>query len=190
MNNKTLSIVRWWRIDAVGLLALPLVTTLCYAGLIYPAIGNRRAYEELKPQVTQGAQQVHDARTSFDSLKAELERTQAQLEDLPLRLEPSSRVNSRLAGIADLAAEIGLEVHQLLPDSASSGQRYDVVPIVLTGSGDYAQVTRFISRVHDNFADISVVGFALSSADPSAQVAQFDIGLAWYTLPAIGLVEN
>lgn len=190
MNKKSLSITRWWRIDAVGLLALSLVTALCYAGLIYPTIDNRRAYEELQPQVTDRTQQVHDAQSSFESLKAELERTQVLLESLPLRLESSSRVNSRLAGIADLASEIGLEVHQLLPDSASSGQRYDVVPIILTGSGDYAQVTQFMRRVHDSFADIAVVGFALSSVNPSAQVAQFDIGLAWYTLPAIGFAEK
>jgi Tfp pilus assembly protein PilO len=190
MNKKPPSFTRWWRIDAVGIIALALVTVLCYAALIRPSISNQLAYEQLKPQATERTQQVQDARSSLTSLQAELDRTRVELQDLPLRLESSTRVNSRLAGIAELAAEMGLEVHQLLPDSVSAGQRYDVVPIVLTGSGDYARVTRFMRRVNDDFADVAVVGFALTSVNPTAQSASFDIGLAWYTLPAIGLVEN
>ncbi len=190
MNNKTPSISRWWRIDAVGLVALTLVTALCYAGLIYPAIGNRRAYEQLQPQVIQRTQEVHDARTSLATLQDNLDRSRTQLEGLPLRLESASGVNRRLAYLAELASEVGLEVHKMLPDSVRAGRRYDIVPIILSGSGDFAQVNHFMRSVHDNFADIAVVGFNLSSDNPGAQKARFDIGLAWYTLPVMGLVEN
>lgn len=190
MSSMIQSIKRWWGIDAVGLLSLALVTALCYAVLIYPAVDNRRSYEQLQPQVAERAGEVERARASLASLQNNLEQTQFQLEDLPLRLESAAGVNSRLASLAELASNVGLDVHQMLPDTARAGQRYDIVPIILSGSGDYAQVTQFMHDVHDRFADVAVVGFDLAAETSGSQTARFDIGLAWYTLPVMGFVEN
>ena len=190
MSNKTPSITRWWRIDAMGLLALALVTGACYAGLIAPTISHQQTYEQIQPQVVQRTEEVQDARASLADLHEYLDQTQADLQDLPLRLKSSSGVNSRLAQLSEMASEVGLEIHQMMPDSVRAGQRYDIVPIVLSGAGDFAQVTRFMQRVHDNYADIAVVGFTLASESTATAQARFDIGLAWYTLPVMGLVEN
>ncbi len=190
MNNMTQSLARWWRIDAVGVLALAAATAVCYVGFIMPAVDNREAYDRLQPQVAQRTEQVQSAHVSLASLQADLARSHTQLEDLPLRLEPSSGVNRRLAYLAELASQVGLEVHKMLPDSVRGGQRYDIVPIVLSGSGNYEQVTDFMRRVHESYADIAVVGFDLTSDNAAEQTARFNIGLAWYTLPVMGLVEN
>lgn len=189
-RKQSILISRWWRIDAAGILACAVVTSLCFVTLVRPTTGNRHAYEQLQPQVTQREHDVQDARATLASLQNDLDKTKVQLHGLPLRLESSSQVNSRLARLAELAAQAGLDVYQILPDTTRAGQRYDVVPIVLSGGGDYVKVTRFMRDVHDNFADIAVVGFDLGTDTQGALRARFDIGLAWYTLPVMGFVEN
>lgn len=199
MSKPHAGIARDWRIDALGITACVLVTAVCYFALIRPVSSNRQAYAQLQPRVTQRAQAVKDAKAKLAALRVELDGTKKQLADLPLRLESASRINSRLAGLAELASEMGIEVHQIKPDPARAGKRYDVVSIALSGSGDYGQVTRFMRRVHDDFADTAIVKFDLESGGSggsegsggsNARAARFDIGLAWYTLPAMGLVEN
>lgn len=190
MSNRFDFILQNWRIDLMGITACVLVSGVCYAGLIRPVNSNRLAYAQLQPQLTERAQAVKEAKASLAALQSELDATKKQLSDLPLQLEPSTRVNSRLARLTDLAAEMGIEVHQVQPDPARAGKRYDVVQIALSGSGDYGQVTRFMRRVHDTFADTAIVTFDLKSGGAAVAAAQFDIGLAWYTLPAMGFVNN
>jgi Tfp pilus assembly protein PilO len=181
---------RYLQIDVAGVVVCALVTAACYFTLLRPVSINSQSYAQLQPQVSRQAQAVKDARAALASLQAELDSTRRQLADLPLHLEPSSQVNSRLANLTELASKIGIEVHQIQPEPARAGKRYDIVSIDLAGSGDYGQVTHFMRLLHDRFADIAVVNFELKSGGPVATDAQFDIGLAWYTLPALGLVEN
>lgn len=190
MSSRYDFLTRNWRIDLLGITACALVTVVCYVALIRPVSGNRLAYARLQPQLAERAQAVKDAKARLAVLQSELNETKKQLAGLPLRLEPSSRINSRLAQLTDLAAEVGIEVHQLQPDPARAGKRYDVVEIALSGSGDYGQVTRFMRRLHDTFADTAIVEFDLKSGGATVTAARFDIGLAWYTLPALGFVEN
>ena len=184
------SILRWWRIDAVGVLVCAAVTGLCFVTLVQPTIGNRCAYEQLQPQVAQRERDVQNARSTLLSLQSDLDKTRTQLVSLPLRLESASQVNSRMAGLTEMASRAGLDVHQILPDTTREGRRYDIVPIVLSGGGDYVKVTRFMREVHEHFADIAVVGFDLGTQAPGEDAARFNIGLAWYTLPAMGFVGN
>ncbi len=190
MNNKTASITRWWRIDAAGFGAFVLITGLAYLVLIRPVWLVQAESDRLVPQMSQKQESLRDARASLAELRKDLDDTRAELQDLPLRLESSTQVNSRLATLADLAAHAGLEVHQMLPNQSRNGERYDTVPIKLSGSGDYRKVTLFMRDVHEHFADIAIVGFSLSAGNAPQGQAQFDIGLAWYTVPALGYVEN
>lgn len=190
MNKYYETLARNWYIDVLGITVCAALTGLCYIALIRPVTLNRVAYAQLQPQLAERAQAVKKAKARLTALQTELEVTKTQLADLPLRLEPSSRVNNRLAQLTDLAAEMGIEVHQVQPDPARAGKRYDVVEITLSGSGDYGQVTHFMRGVHDTFADTAIVEFDLKSAGTTVSAAQFNIGLAWYTLPAMGFVEN
>lgn len=190
MKHAASDILRWWRIDAGGVVGCALVTAACYYALIQPAIQSRETYDALRPEVASRSQALRDARETASNLQAELDRITTELAQVPLKLESSSRVNSRLAGLAELASDHELELHQLLPDAMRSGDRYDVVPIFLSGNGDYTQITGFMKRVNEQFADVAVIGFDLQSQGKPDQPAKFDIGLAWYTLPAMGYVEK
>lgn len=190
MKQPVTQWARWWRIDLAGLGACALVSALGYFGLVRPALNHQQTYKQLVPKVAERSDELARARADLKTMQDQLEQTGARLDALPLRLEQASRVNSRVARLADLASEMGLEVHEMLPDKARSGKRYDVVPISLSGAGDYNHVTRFMQRVHDSFADIAVMRFDLASDNPGSDDATFDIDLAWYTLPAMGMAEN
>lgn len=190
MNRNGTSWMRWWPIDAAGLLVCVLIGVLGFYSLVRPTFINQLTYERLQPQVTERTQQLTAIRSEVLSIEKQLSGMQAQLEALPLRLEQSSRVNTRLARLADLATDTGLVVYQMLPDKTRAGERYNIVPIALSGSGDYNHVTGYMRRIHDTFADMAIVRFDMTSDNPDKADASFDIYLAWYTLPSMGMVEN
>ncbi len=190
MNNKSVWIASWWRIDAVGVSVCLLITGLAYLTLVRPVWLVQEESGRLAPLLSQKQETVRAARASLVELRKSLEDTRLELEDLPLRLESATQVNSRLAKLADLASQAGLELHQMLPEKTRRGERYNTVPIKLSGAGDYRKVTRFMRDIHENFADIAIEGFDLSSGDTVRGRASFDLGLAWYTVPALGYVEN
>ena len=190
MNKQPHPLLQGWRIHVVGAMACLVATGLIYVMLISPAIRMQQEHERLMPTVTQKEEALLAARSSLTALKKELEQTQTQVHELPLRLDSASQVNSRLARIADLAASTGLEVHAMQPKDTWSSDRYDTVPIGISGEGDYHQVTSFMREVHERFADIAVIDFTLKSRTSTTGRAEFNIGLAWYTMPAMGMVEN
>lgn len=190
MNDKLALMFRWWRIDAIGLAACLSVTFVAYLTLVRPGFNEHAESNRLRSQLAEKSVAVADARKSLAALRTSLDQTLAAVQELPLRLEPAAQVNRRLAQLADLAVEVGLELHQMQPDPARAGDRYDVVPIVLSGAGDYRRVTKYIRRIHDSFADIAVVDFDLTSGNAGDKQTRFDLGLAWYTMPALGRVEE
>lgn len=190
MNSQLNSMLRGWRLDAAALLACALVTLLMYVVLIRPVVNAQNEYARLLPERSEKEQTLRTAQASLNTMREQLESAREQVEQLPLRLESSAQVNTRLARLAEMAAEAGLELHEMRPSEVWAGDRYDTVPIVLSGSGNYRNVTTFMRNVHEQFADTAVVGFDLSSGGATKGQATFGVGLAWYTMPAMGFVEN
>jgi hypothetical protein len=107
-----------------------------------------------------------------------------RLVESPLRLQPVSAVNQRLALITELASEQKLKLNEIQPGKAVHGNHYDTVPILITGSGNYRTVAAFLHRLHTTFPDTGVSAFSLSGspATPDA-AATFRFSLAWYAAP-------
>lgn len=190
MSHKLSGMLKGWRIHVAGAAACTAVTAMMYAFLIYPVVQMQEEYARLSPTLSEKEEALRTARTSLSNIKSDLERTRAEVMELPLRLDSSAQVNSRLARIAELADQQGLELHAMQPKDPWGGDRYDMVPISLTGQGDYRKVTGFMREIHKQFADIAVIDFSLTSAGAGSDEAQFGIGLAWYTMPVLGMVEN
>ncbi len=179
-----------WKVDLAGVIGCVVITMVCYGVLVHPILKERGEYAELQPLVMEKSSAAKQAQSEVNALKRELRDVESQLAGLPLHMEPASKINSRLAVITELAEQVGIEVHSLLPEPARPGGRYDIVDINLAGEGDYISVTRFMALIHDQFADLSVSEFSLKAAGADGDRASYDIGLAWYTLPSFGLVEE
>ena len=108
-----------------------------------------------------------------------------QVASLPLRLEPATSINPRLARLADLAGESGLVLDEIQPGPAADGSHYQTVPIRLAGGGSYPAVAVFLHRLRERFPDTAVRSFECSNTAPGADrpSAAFRAELAWYTAP-------
>jgi len=182
--------VRWWRIDLAGIGACVLVTFSAYFFLVRPSKLYQIEYQNQGVSRAQKSESVSRARASLALTRKGLDLAETELRELPLTLMPGAGVNQRLSHLADLASRSGLEVYQMQPDSTRSGSRYDMVPITLSGSGDYRRVTSFLGDLHESFADIGVVEFDLVADNAGGGDARFDLGLVWYTTPSLSLVEE
>ena len=191
MIRNVPAVLRWWRIDLAGFGACVLMTLAVYLVLVRPSQDRQIEYQSLRASLTERSLAVIRAGALLAETRKGLERTEAELRELPLALKSASGVNQRLAHLADLASRSGLEVYQMQPAPIRSGSRYDMIPIKLSGLGDYRRVTMFLRDLHEGSADIGVVGFDLVADNPGGRGgARFDLGLVWYTTPTLSLVEE
>jgi len=189
MGRNLPDILRWWRIDLAGLGGCVLVTLAVYFALVRPSQSRQIDYQVRQESLAERSSAMNEARASLTEMRKGMKLAETELSELPLTLKPATGVNQRLASLADLASQSGLEVHQMQPAAIRSGDLYDETPIILTGSGDYRRVTSFLRTLHDGFADIGVVKFDLTADNPGGS-AHFDLGLVWYTSPSLSLVEE
>lgn len=170
----------FWQIDALAAGALLAATAGAYFLIVEPdneararererlaALGPR---EELREQMSMA---LRRARDRLEGLRAELERS-------PLRLEPVSRLNQRLARITALATEQGLGLDQVAPGNQSSGADAVVVEMRLVGRGGFEEARAFLARLHAEFADMAVSEFHLGGTPAQPDSGTFLLNLAWY----------
>ncbi len=136
-------------------------------------------------------QQAEAARRNLDTLKTQ---TIAAVQ-----LQPPTHINQRMGEMAALAGPCNISIDQLSPGTpaatpiapATAGgpeSKATIVPIKLSGTGSYPDISRFLRSLHDTFRDTAVSSLhVMAQPDPKGsekQVASFTIDLAWYAAPA------
>lgn len=114
---------------------------------------------------------------------AQLAEVTRALENLPLRLEPASNVNQRLARLTDLATkECQLTIDEMRSGAVVDGADYQTVPILIAGSGTYPACAKFLHQLRTVFPDTAVRSFETinNSASPDAPAATFQFDLVWH----------
>jgi len=173
-----------WQIHATGVASCLVLTLVAYVVGFRPLINGRYARADQQTQLngqrqiaSQRAGQLHELENTFD-------QTQGNLDQLSVKLQPVGLMNQRLVGLTDLAADNGLHVYKIQPDSVQRGDRFDKVPILISGQGTYQTCTAYIGQLRQDFPDVVVVSFSLSGrpADPSQQ-ATFQLQLSWHAVP-------
>ncbi len=184
MKGTDLKAWKLWRIDAAGAAALLAVTALVYLAGIRPtmskrahAAGNRARLHDQRLKCTETSDLATD-------LQSQLLDTQKALANNAIRLQPASRVNQRVAGIADLATRSKLNIDDVRLGPSSSASRYTAVPITLAGTGTYQTCITFLHALNKTYPDTCVSTSEVSSApgDPTG-LATFKFELLWYAAP-------
>ena len=175
---------RWWRIDVGGLGVCAALTLVMYVLAVEPLLAHRADMVDRQRELDVKNREASKLFLSLTSLKRELAIVQQTLADSPLRLQPTSAVNQRLALITSMAGEHELTLDEIKPGRPASGTHYDTVPIVLSGTGTYRTCAAFMHRLHQTFADVGVSAFTVSGqpANPEAP-ATFRLSLAWFAAP-------
>jgi multidrug efflux pump subunit AcrA (membrane-fusion protein) len=179
---------RWvsWIIDAAGI-------GLCVAASIAVyALGIAPLVEEQVSVVSQG-QQLQAQRTtcaeveaSVKRLESQLAAAQAQLAEGQIRLEPPSRTNERVAALAGLLGDHGLEIDDVQIGAALPSSRCTVVPISIAGRGGYQRSVTLLRELIRTFADTSLAKLELvGNPAASGQPLKFRLDMLWYTSPEL-----
>ncbi len=179
--SVTIKKSRTLTIDAVGVAVLLAATGAAFALGVEPV---RREHR----QAVDNQRLLLERRDELDALELELRQMRvllAQLEESSretISLEPPSAVNRRIAHIADLAAEVGVQLDRIDPRPVVAEKRYGRVSINLTGSGGYAAVTQLIRRLHETCADTAVRSLQLSGTVGAEDTdPRFNAEFAWFT---------
>jgi len=183
-NSATAPRWRWWRIDATALSICAALTLVVYLLGVDPLVRAQADRVRQQRELDESAREADDLLAQLTSLKRELAITTQKLADSPLRLQPVSAVNQRIAMITELATQCELQLDQIQPGKAVPGTHYDMVPILLAGTGSYTRSAAFLHQLHTTFPDIGVTTFDLSGspAEPS-RPARFRFDLAWFAAP-------
>lgn len=140
-------------------------------------------------------QSVSDDRKSLNDLQEKLNKTSKHLSDMQLvhaklvqsiqdsslQLKPYSHLNQHVAEVSGLAGKSGLEIQHLQPGDIVNNERYLMVPIQLTGVGNYVDVVKFLNAVHVQHPDTLVYSFRLNGTPEDESIKpRFSFQLYWH----------
>lgn len=175
---------RWWPIDATAIVLCLGLTALVYFIGVHPMLSKQVESANRRSELREQRAEAGELQTMLTQLKRELAVVERTLSESPLRLEPTSAINERLAQITDLAARSGLKLNETQPGKTSPGRHFDTVPIVLSGAGTYSTCSAFLHQMHLSFPDMGVTSFSIDGDPTTGQsTASFRFTLAWFAAP-------
>lgn len=178
-------------IDAVGVAACVAVLAAAYLLGFAPLMGRNAGavarHRELAAQRGKATAAVANVR----QLKARVAALVREREQDTFRPAPLDRTNARLREITSLAANRGLEVKGVEPGAAREQSPYQVVPLRLTGSGNFRGCVDFLRDLRGALRDTTVVGFRFSATPQvGGSPVTFELDLCWYAAAAVARAED
>lgn len=174
----------WMKLDLTAIGVCLAMTLVVFVLGVQPLLSRKSDIARRQRELAESREQAQTLAASLTGLRRELAGVEHSLAASPLRLQPVSAVNQRLAMITQLAAQQQLTLNEIQPGKAASGTHYDTVPLVLTGSGNYRTLAAFLHRLHQTFPDTGVAAFALRGNPAAPQTpATFRFNLSWYAAP-------
>lgn len=145
------------------------------------------AQEDARMQDTRAAQLKLETRAAETMVLA----AQRELADMSTRLQRVSRidradrVNQRLADLTERAESAGLLLNQLTPGPGLTDRQFVVVPMTVSGSGTYTDITQFLRTMHTRSGDIALRSLKLTGV-PSTEPQPLNLHaeFAWFALPS------
>jgi hypothetical protein len=172
-------------IDVIGFAACAGLTLLGFLGIIQPISRMRGEVATLRTQLAIAERDTEAVGESRTRLSGQLTRVKIELDASPVHLKSVDQLNRRLAHLVDLAAESHVLLDETRAGDTKHGDRYETVPIAVSGSGTYPDCAVFLHRIHEELPDIEVLGFDLSGNPGSPRPnTQFQFELAWYAAGA------
>jgi hypothetical protein len=119
-------------------------------------------------------------------LESQLAAAREELAEAQIRLQPSSRTNARVAALAALLGNHGLEIDDVHIGQKLPSTRCTVVPIGIAGRGEYGRSVTLLNELIRTFADTSLAKLELVGNPATGdQMAKLRLELLWYTSPEL-----
>ena len=174
-----------WKVDALGVVALAALSGLAYWLGVSPMLERHARIEARQIELNTAHRKSAETLHQLADIKTQLVATRKELSAAPLRLEPASLLNHRLALVTDLVSQSGAGLDDIQPGRPGGGSRFDMLPIRVAGTATYGTFTALLHRLRADFPDIGVssLDVAGNPQDPTGS-AKFGLDLIWYTQPA------
>jgi Tfp pilus assembly protein PilO len=172
-----------WQFASVAAGVCVGLTVAAYALGVQPILHGRQNDAAAREELRERRERASQLGTEFAALQRQLEDAKQVLARTPVRLQPATLVNQRLAAIARLATDCGVALDEMHPGGAIDSTHFQTVAIRIAGRGRYPACTTFLRKLRGTFGDVGIRSFQAGS-DPRAQAeppAVFQAELIWYT---------
>jgi hypothetical protein len=175
-----------WIIDGAGVGICLVASIAVYALGIAPLLEQRGFVISQRHHLRAQRRKCAEAEGSVKDLERQLAGAQARLAAGQIRLEPPSRTNERVAALAALLGDRGLEIDDVQIKEVLPSSRCTVVPISIAGRGGYQKTVALLHELIRTFADTSLAKLELvGNPAASGQPAKFKLDMLWYTAPEL-----
>src|SRR5690348_727012 len=96
-----------WNVDLIGVLSLLTLTVAAYVLGIGPLLSRHESVRQQQVELAQAHAKAREASAQLAAAQQELAAAQQQVTATPLRLQPATQLNQRLALVTDLATRSG-----------------------------------------------------------------------------------
>ena len=172
------------QIDAIGAFVCLVASLGMYFAVLGPLIKQRSFLASQRDTLDTLRNESSGLGASMRTLSDQLASAEQQLAQGKVRLGSSDRSNQRLAELTSLFYDCSLAVDDIQAGRTTAGHSWDLVPIRIAGSGEYAQCVTVLGRLRQRFGDMSVARLRLAG-DParSGEPETFTFQLLWHTAP-------
>lgn len=167
-------------VHAAGALGIVVLTMVAYFGVANPMLERRAETDRLAAEVAEQSAELDKLAKARHLMSSQLAAGQKQLASSDVKLLTPENLNARLAAIADLAGQCGLQVENLNPETVRADSNVLAYPVKITGRGTYRTCHAFIRALRTTLPDTSVQNLAMSAdAGANHPAATFDMTLLW-----------
>lgn len=162
------------------------MTAASWIVAVGPALQQQRTRAAQVQELSRERHKAATLRAALAAARSESAQLEKTMQKVQPSLDPATLVNTHMARITAAANECGLSVEELQPGKSVDTPYYKAVELKIAGVGAYPQVTRFLHRVHEDFADVGVRSMELTAAAGNALAppTNFRLGLIWFAAPA------
>lgn len=172
-------------VDAAGLAAVVLLLGVFAYAVVRPALRGQAAERSEVTRLSTAraeAKKLREQRTTHDHAH---ERATRDLEATRVKVQPISKLNTRLAGLTEAGAKFGLVIDRIQPEQSTATAKATLVPIRVEGRGGFAASRDWLAQLRQDYPDIAVRGLDIGRDTGSSEnAARFAFELVWYAAPS------
>ncbi len=184
---------RWscWRSDAAGILFCIGISLVAYLAVLRPLMRQRTAVAQQWDELEVQRRKASQLEAVDSAHKKHLAAVRQSLTESGIILRPAGYINRQIAALTKLSNNCGLTVDDIQVGKIHRGTRYNIVPISLSGRGDYKKCAAFLRELSEAFPDTGAACFEMSGTPKQPdQDGQFRFDLFWYAAPRVGSPRN
>ncbi len=181
------NMTNWGKQDTIGVFGVCFVLAATGFLGIGPPVVEALGREHVERALQQSTIEAQDLVIATSKVRKDQDEIDRRLAQSKVTFVPVTQLNARVLALVDLGEKVDLTVAQVTPAAPRPARQSIVVPLTMTGTGHYTQISELLARIHSQFPDIVVAGFSAEArrvSDPAG--GAFVLELEWYAAPDAG----